>query len=277
MTKKFINDVEKHEILKQAAIYSYNVNKKQIPKGYKLVKESKPSNTGFYACALKKGNEIIIAFRGSNDKQDFMESDMQIFFKKMPAQRQEAHAFCREIIKENPNSEYYITGHSLGGALAQTEGALFHIPTATFNPVGVGSMLKKDSLKGYNDKIINYHTPGDFTSLWTWFDNIGTNYVVESYAPTINVFAHHSAEDMKPLQTAVPMTRHPHKSTQEYTEKVKNVVHSGISKVKSRLNNTFTKTMNNSQVEYLTSGNSCPGSYYVDGYTRADGTKVSGY
>lgn len=47
MTKKFINDVEKHEILKQAAIYSYNVNKKQIPKGYKLVKESKPSNTGF--------------------------------------------------------------------------------------------------------------------------------------------------------------------------------------------------------------------------------------
>ena len=60
-------EIEKHEILKQAAVYSYDVNNNKIPNGYNLVGISTHEN-GFYACVLKKENNIIIAYRVTEKK-----------------------------------------------------------------------------------------------------------------------------------------------------------------------------------------------------------------
>lgn len=277
MTTKFINDVKKHEILKEAAIYSYDVKNKPIPKGYKLILESEPSETGFYACALQKGDEVIIAFRGTDDNKDKFRSDRQLFFKKMPEQSEEAKAFCQKVMLANKGCKFFVTGHSLGGALAQIVGALFNLCTATFNPAGVSSMLRREPLKSYSDNIINYHTPKDLIKKWMWFDDIGTNYVVDSYSHSINAWEHHKAENMKPLSTAVPMTRGPHKSIQDHKENIINSIETAKNYISPKLQAAKSMLNKASATGFAASAETCPGSYYVEGYTRSDGTEVLGY
>ena len=59
-------DTKYHEVLKQAAIYSYHEEGSYPPVGYRVIDFSENKNTGFYADVLSNGKNIIIAYRGTD-------------------------------------------------------------------------------------------------------------------------------------------------------------------------------------------------------------------
>lgn len=260
----FKYNFEQHEILKKGCIASYAGNKNELPPEYKLIKESKPSKTGFYACAYQKGDEIIIIYRGTDELLGpDGKNDAQLITRRLPDQEKEALAFYNEVKAEHKNAKFYITGHSLGGALAQFIGAITGHPTVTFNGVGVASIIRRE-YKGYHtDNIVNYIVPGDRFVEWSNSNHLGTCYEVESNAR----FDKHKLERLKPLSTAKVISNvKEYRSMHEKFDAYTNRWVQGAREIKHSI-----KTPIFNQSSY------CPGSYYVNEYKRDDGTIVSGY
>ena len=108
-----------------------------------------------------KFNEVIIAFRGTDSLLDLAWDDLLIALKIEPTQSKGAIAFYESIMKletVNNNAKVIITGHSLGGSLAQIVGAETSKTTITFNAPG---MLEKVS-EGSYDYITNYVNLNDW-------------------------------------------------------------------------------------------------------------------
>ena len=122
-----------------------------------LLKEYKES--GFFGVAFQRGNDIIIAYRGTelsikhNNKfipEDAI-TDANIYFKETDIQQIEAVFFYEYIrTKYGPEKNIHITGHSLAGALAQYVHFYAYcsgkeVVTITWNGLGTyGSVLHKD-------------------------------------------------------------------------------------------------------------------------------------
>ena len=86
-----------------------------------LLEEYKES--GFFGVAFQRGNDIMIAYRGTEFELAFardMETDFNIYMKKTDIQQVEAVLFY-EYIKATygEGKNIHITGHSLAGAIAQ--------------------------------------------------------------------------------------------------------------------------------------------------------------
>lgn len=122
------------------------------------------SDNGFYACAFKKENNVVIAYRGTDfsfKPEDIkgtikdMIQDIELgFMKENGSQLICAYMFLEYIKKMYKKEEekeekinIHITGHSLGGCLAQyvyvVTGKIY--PTVTFNALGLGK--SKDKIK----------------------------------------------------------------------------------------------------------------------------------
>lgn len=105
---------------------------------------------GFFAAAFKnnKTREIVVVFRGTDDINDWLEANIEIgLFNTHSDQLLEATYFY-EYIRDNYNSnldnKIILTGHSLGGCLAQftyASNVSDEISCKTFNPLGIGSDL----------------------------------------------------------------------------------------------------------------------------------------
>lgn len=122
------------------------------------------SDNGFYACAFQKENDVVIAYRGTDfsfKPEDIkgtikdMIQDIELgFMKENGSQLICAYMFLEYIKKMYKKEEekeekinIHITGHSLGGCLAQyvyvVTGKIY--PTVTFNALGLGK--SKDKIK----------------------------------------------------------------------------------------------------------------------------------
>ncbi len=146
---------------------------------YKFLESSGPkdSDEGFFGAAFKKGNNIIIAFRGTNDISDPRNGESMfrriyetakdiednIGFKtgNPMSQYKEALAFAKHIQeKYGSDSEIYITGHSLGAGLSQLVGIKTNLKVVSIDAPGVFKVAKRifsrEQIEAHKDKITSY-------------------------------------------------------------------------------------------------------------------------
>lgn len=114
---------------------------------------------GFFACLFRhdRTTEFVYAIRGT----DFAPSSLWLFdawndlfiaygaftrlggyddagaLVSIPTQFWHALDSLPEVLRHTQGRSFYVTGHSLGGALAALVGAFAHVPTVTFNSAGV--------------------------------------------------------------------------------------------------------------------------------------------
>ena len=106
-------------------------------------------NSGFQGSAFKNGNKVVIAYRGTDEKSDWVNTNLQLGMNKYVDQLT-CVAYIYDKVRElEPNSEIHITGHSLGGALAQFAfiySGCKHM-TITWNGLGIGRADKVFDIK----------------------------------------------------------------------------------------------------------------------------------
>ncbi|MFK4785765.1 hypothetical protein [Fusobacterium sp. MFO224] len=123
-------------------------------------KSSKNLKSGFYAMIFKKNNRYVISYRGSETfplkeaYRDFIETDLLIGLGKRPLQFFEGVEIFEGLLKDGVNlSQISLTGHSLGGGIAQFVAIMSYkkymqIPlTYTWNSVGI----RRDGIVNLND------------------------------------------------------------------------------------------------------------------------------
>lgn len=138
--------------------FLYSANKRKL---YKDKYNIELEDDGFYATAFIKDNNIVIAYRGteSNKLSDLL-ADIEIaFFKENNSQLVSSYLFLKYIEEKYLGKNIYITGHSLGGCLAQyayiSSGKKYK--TVTWNALGVGTF--RDKIKEglfFKDDIRDY-------------------------------------------------------------------------------------------------------------------------
>ncbi len=239
-----MKEIEKHENLKQCAIYSYG-KKQQLPPGFICVQNKHNYLTGMQASIIKDNDNIVIAFAGTNSPMDIFHSDAAMGLKLLPIQHKEALRIYEQVREQYPNVKIILTGHSLGGSLAQIVGAIHDVETVTFNAYGTKDLIKSD-MTIYPDKITNYVNLNDYEIITKNTHNqIGTCYSISSKVGATN---NHDAEEMLPLR-----------SRKKFDQQ------------------KYGRSQGKQAREVHTSSAGCTGSYPVSSYTRSDGTKVDGY
>ncbi len=278
---KYKNEAEEiahHEAMRKASLYAYKSTDENLPKGYEHIGIFDNMDNGFHAEVLKKNNEIIIAYRGTEEKsiKDWLNNE-QIYKNAYPPQINSAEEVYKNIRKEYPNADIVLTGHSAGGGVAAYLGAKYGIPAITFNPIGTVELLDKNN--GYYDdsQVVNYCNPRDWTPSGNPKELFGKVYEVESKGFTsrkeASINAHHRAEDLEDLRTRKETTKAElQKKYEEYKKKQKQDKEIDYFKRHGRK-----EPIKMPRTSLWGEEHQCAGSYSVSGYTREDGTKVDGY
>ena len=259
------NDTKYHEVLKQAAGYSYK-NGSSAPEGYKVIKSVDNKDTGFHAEVLAKGNDVIVAYRGTDQPIGIDGiNDFAMARKNIPEQATEAIKVYDQVKQDYPNSDVTVTGHSLGGSLSQIVSSVRGCEAVTFNAYGVKDMFE-NSTNIKEDNIVNYVNEMDGITMVNGENHVGEIYSVPNIAQDskFSIFYKlncHYLEGMGNLSERIQ------KTPNEIKEKATRI-HPNALKAKNKISEIGNKQSSNSQ---------CVGSYSVSGYTRSDGTKVGDY
>lgn len=154
-------DKKLHTDLMILAGHTYKNGSFNIPANWQEV-TSFSTNNGFQATVYKNENNIVISYRGSDTAIDFFGSDRQMYFGELPSQYKNANEVYQQVKKAYPNFNITVTGHSLGGSLAQLVSAQNGCQAVTFNAYGTRDILNNAGI--YNIKelnIINYGNIND--------------------------------------------------------------------------------------------------------------------
>jgi T5SS/PEP-CTERM-associated repeat protein len=135
--------------------------------GYQML-SSAPADAGFEAVAYKDTNpddaapSIIVAFRGTSlnqipaaIKNILADTGFPLGVANALLQRyiSDAASFLSSIASANQNAQIMLTGHSLGGAIAQILGKVSGLATAAFNAPGTGQLF--GALSGLAGSVAN--------------------------------------------------------------------------------------------------------------------------
>ena len=185
-----------HNDLKQLSGHVYENGEFEIPAGWEKVESSPPSKSGMQAAVYVNSstNDLVVAYRGTEpDKKDekwkdFKADAIMFLNSQISAQYIEALLFYHNV-KKNPKyrgMNVTVTGHSLGGSLAQIVSAQNGCPAVTFNAYGTGDVLKKHfNKKNLNNlNIINYANIYDPIFRLNYKAQPGKSYLVPSKLST---------------------------------------------------------------------------------------------
>lgn len=268
------NDTKYHEVLKQAAGYSYK-NGSPAPDGYKVVKSVDNKDTGFHAEVLANGNDVIVAYRGTDitSVQD-IRNDVAMARDKIPAQATDAIKVYDQVKQDSPNSDVTVTGHSLGGSLSQIVSSVRGCDAVTFNAYGTKDMFE-NSANIKEENIVNYVNEWDPITMSNAENHVGETYAVKGE----NMRNPHKLETMTDLESREYRTPENLKEHKNVLNRIENKAEHVTSKIKEKTDKIFEerkahRTDNDSTKKDT---GSCVGSYSVSGYTRSDGTKVGDY
>ncbi len=106
-------------------------------------------STGFQGAIYEAGDQWVVAYRGTEDWED-IKADLNIGVGNVPDQFFPALNLFKRADATKSLDKIIVTGHSLGGGLAQLVSAHTVALGVTFNAPGVDSMAKKLSGKGYD-------------------------------------------------------------------------------------------------------------------------------
>lgn len=299
--KDFINNVKLHEQLKQCSVYVYKGKNAKLPTGFKEIAHSKEDDekekgkkkekgNGFYASVITNGDDIVIAFRGTQvlDRGD-INSDIKMYFAVMPSQAKNALELYDVVKAKYPNRKIYLTGHSLGGSLAQiVAGYNKDVCAATFNPYGTKKVF--GNVAPYEGNVVNYCNPADVFATYNADNNIGICYEVESNDEKLSP---HKIEKMKPLSSRkfilkgdlirrLENSRLDNRMKRFYVNEIYGNWGEPLSKARDSLIDTFSNTLPNLHTKIKNQSNNQShknngDKVHVRSYTRDDGTNVSSH
>ena len=189
------------EICKTLSKKVYDDNMQENIDGWQMLKlegqgtgtnETKKINVfrelNFACAAFRKGNEIIIAFRGTNGKVDYI-TDLSFVIKKLPSVTTRfARSFYDKIKARYKDCKISFTGHSLGGGYAQILSAQLVkdndlCSAITFNAPGTGYILNKQEKEKYKNElnalVSNYVIMNDFVG--NFREHIGSTYYIQPF------------------------------------------------------------------------------------------------
>lgn len=98
-------------------------------------------NSGLRTVIYTDGSVFVVAFRGTDNASDLVE-DAQLTFGMNTAMYPIGEAIVAGV--QNNNAPVYVTGHSLGGAVAQVVGSRMGLPFVTFNAPGVAILASRN-------------------------------------------------------------------------------------------------------------------------------------
>jgi hypothetical protein len=112
--------------------------------------------SGFYAAALKYDDGTIgIAFRGTSSWTDAL-VDLLMGFGFKHQQFRDAEEFYEDALTRFGSPRLFVTGHSLGGSLAQYIGAKYKTKAVTFDPYGVSRFVHSPVDDSTARDIVNF-------------------------------------------------------------------------------------------------------------------------
>jgi len=137
--------------------------------------------TGFSATIFQKDNKKILSIRGSTPTDDPLDIAADAFIASLQIPPGQYESMVQYITSQNLNqAQFDITGHSLGGYLAQAAKATF-LGTGdvyTYNAPGAKSVFSYTSLGTLEGKVIVQGLTGTFLweqSTWDAYQNFLTN------------------------------------------------------------------------------------------------------
>jgi len=139
---------------------------------YRVVEHANNPNTGYQGTIYQKvdSGEIVVAHRGTEEVwKDGIVADGSMVLSRTNPQADDAIAltgralhYARTYSSVNP-PEVTVTGHSLGGTLAQVSAHHYDLRGETFNAYGAGSLDRRIP-EGPNDRMVNHVMAADVVS-----------------------------------------------------------------------------------------------------------------
>ncbi|KQU84853.1 hypothetical protein ASC78_10200 [Variovorax sp. Root318D1] len=158
--------------------YTDHERKKKVVLGnvtYRVEDHADNPRTGFQATAYRRVDtgEVVIAFRGTEFGREPVHDgivDAGMALAGVNAQVADAEAFTKSVLKQaaadaqenNKSINVTVTGHSLGGTLAQLEAHRFGLKGETFNAYGAAGLVHGVPKGGH--QVSNHVRAGDAVS-----------------------------------------------------------------------------------------------------------------
>ena len=215
----FKHDVEKHEDARRCVLATYDAEKFTVPSSCKFLFEYTNPKSGYYGRVYRRGNDIIIASRGTywdgewsdfkktlqfDSFQDLNSNDKDLFLKYIPKQAADV-MFLYNQCKGHGN--IILAGDSLGGSTSAITGVKTGADTVVFNPYGIKDILENYNLKYSNTKnIINYCNKKDFITGYNADNHIGTIYEMKTKEDGIGLY-YHFLENQQPITEQKEISR----------------------------------------------------------------------
>jgi hypothetical protein len=107
---------------------------------------------GFEAISFQSGNQIVIAYTGTNQFTDWTSANVPLAFGLPSDQLYQAALYYLEVKAANPDATISFTGHSLGGGLAALMAVFFDETAVTFDQApfaNAATLAIRDDLVGW--------------------------------------------------------------------------------------------------------------------------------